>query len=97
MEGLETGADDFITKPFDPQELLIRIKNLIQQRKKLKEKFRTEIEFKTNYIRPEILSMDQQFIRKAKDVVDEDISQLDLASQTLRWKWHLVEYKFIAN
>ena len=52
IEGLETGADDFITKPFDQQELLIRIKNLIQQRNKLKEKFRKEIEFSQIAVRP---------------------------------------------
>ena len=33
IEGLETGADDYITKPFSFRELSVRIKNLLEQRK----------------------------------------------------------------
>ena len=42
IEGLETGADDFLTKPFDAKELHIRIKNLINLRKKLQEIYSSE-------------------------------------------------------
>jgi two-component system phosphate regulon response regulator OmpR len=34
--GLEIGADDYLGKPFEPKELLLRIKNIINKNKKIK-------------------------------------------------------------
>jgi len=31
IEGLEVGADDYLGKPFDPKELLLRIKNILNK------------------------------------------------------------------
>ena len=42
IEGLESGADDYLPKPFEPKELLLRIKNILN---KTKVKERKEIEF----------------------------------------------------
>ena len=35
IKGLELGADDYIAKPFEPKELLLRVKNIVNKQKKL--------------------------------------------------------------
>ena len=35
IQGLELGADDYLTKPFEPKELLLRIKNIINKNNKI--------------------------------------------------------------
>ena len=35
IHGLELGADDYISKPFEPKELLLRIKNIVNKNKKI--------------------------------------------------------------
>jgi signal transduction histidine kinase/DNA-binding NarL/FixJ family response regulator len=42
LEGLKTGADDYLIKPFDEEELQLKINNMIEQGIKLREKFRKE-------------------------------------------------------
>jgi two-component system phosphate regulon response regulator OmpR len=43
VEGLEIGADDYLPKPFEPKELLLRIKNILNKTKKIN--FKRVIEF----------------------------------------------------
>ena len=43
IEGLEIGADDYLSKPFEPKELILRIKNILNKTNILKDK--KEIEF----------------------------------------------------
>ena len=38
VEGLETGADDYLPKPFEPKELILRIKNILKKTKKTEQK-----------------------------------------------------------
>ena len=45
IEGLEIGADDYLPKPFEPKELILRIKNILSKSKK--QKLKRIIEFET--------------------------------------------------
>jgi signal transduction histidine kinase/DNA-binding response OmpR family regulator len=72
IEGYETGADDYIMKPFDAKELLARIKNLINQRKQLRKHFQKEGIF--NLENKKIISVDKKFLEKAVKVINENIS-----------------------
>tara|TARA_Y100000996_G_scaffold333784_1_gene270165 strand:- start:308 stop:985 length:678 start_codon:yes stop_codon:yes gene_type:complete len=38
VEGLEVGADDYLPKPFEPKELILRIKNILKNTKKTEQK-----------------------------------------------------------
>ena len=38
IEGLEVGADDYLPKPFEPKELILRIKNILNKTKKINQK-----------------------------------------------------------
>ena len=44
VEGLEVGADDYLPKPFEPKELILRIKNIINKTNKIDQKWIVEFE-----------------------------------------------------
>jgi CheY-like chemotaxis protein/AraC-like DNA-binding protein len=70
--GFETGADDYIMKPFDNVVLKSRIKNLIQQRERLREHFIKEGIFQVDNTNAR--AVDKIFIKKALDVINKHIS-----------------------
>lgn len=81
IEGLETGADDYIVKPFESEELLVRIKNLIEQRRILREKFSKEIYFKPDNLVSNIL--DKEFLQKATAAVESKLHEFNFNSEKL--------------
>jgi signal transduction histidine kinase/ligand-binding sensor domain-containing protein/DNA-binding response OmpR family regulator len=81
IEGYETGADDYITKPFSFEILESRIFNLIQQRKKLLDNLRRQIEIKPSDI--EITSVDEKLIFKTISIIEKNMSNPDFSVEEL--------------
>jgi signal transduction histidine kinase/DNA-binding response OmpR family regulator len=71
LQGLRTGADDYLAKPFDAEELYIRIRNLIQIRQQLRERFATAVELKPREVSAN--SIDQEFLEKALQIVESNL------------------------
>jgi signal transduction histidine kinase/ligand-binding sensor domain-containing protein/DNA-binding response OmpR family regulator len=72
IEGLKTGADDYITKPFNFEVLEARINNLLEQREKFQKTFRKTLEIKSSDL--QITPLDVTFIEKAVKVVEARVS-----------------------
>ncbi|MBD2701176.1 response regulator [Spirosoma sp. BT702] len=81
LEGLKTGADDYLTKPFDASELLIRMENLIAQRRLLRKKFAGQIVLKPSDITAE--STDDRFLQKVMCTIEKHLANEDFNVEKL--------------
>jgi len=84
FEGYELGADEYLMKPFEPEELKARINNLIKQRKRLQEHFQNKGIVELNHNK--ISSIDIQFLRKAFDLIHQNISDTSFNVEALNEK-----------
>ncbi len=71
IEGLETGVDDYLTKPFSSKELLVRVANLIRLRQQLRERFSTATVIRPNEV--SAVSLDQIFLQKVMEAIEENM------------------------
>jgi signal transduction histidine kinase/DNA-binding response OmpR family regulator/streptogramin lyase len=81
LEGFESGADDYVTKPFNFEILQSRIRNLIHQRELFHKEFRQKIEVKASTIA--ITSLDEKLIQNAIRYVEAKISDADFSVEEL--------------
>jgi signal transduction histidine kinase/DNA-binding response OmpR family regulator len=80
--GFRTGADQYVTKPFDLAELQIRIEGLIKQRNRLREKFSQEIVLKPQAITVD--THDARFMQAALQVVEENLSNTEFTVEDMQ-------------
>lgn len=81
IEGYETGADDYITKPFNLNMLEARVWNLLDSRLKLRERYRKEISLQPRNVA--ITSPDEKFLEKAMAYIEQNISEASLSVEEL--------------
>lgn len=81
LEGLETGADDYITKPFNFQIQEAKIANIINLRRNMRQLFKNKLQIETHEIT--VTPLDEQFMIKALDLVEKNMSITDYSVETM--------------
>ncbi len=87
IEGFETGADDYITKPFSTKILLARIRNLIDIRGQLQQNINREMTLQP--VKTGVSKIDREFFRELHDVINKNISDEDFNVEQLGRKLYL--------
>lgn len=81
LSGLENGADDYLTKPFSPVELITRVNNLIRLRKMLRQKFSGIVMPGSG--EPEINARDKDFLQRLMTYIEENMIDPQFGVETL--------------
>ena len=83
LEGLERGADAFLAKPFDMEELHMVIENLIQGRQRLKGKYSGAQQQADKVEQPEVKGNDEQLMERIMKVINKNLSDSDFNVEIL--------------
>ena len=81
IEGLQQGADDYLTKPFNVEVLKLRVERLMEWARNSHRQFRQKMNIEPSEIT--ITPLDEQFIQKAIKLVEQHISDSDYSVETL--------------
>jgi len=79
LSGYQSGADEYLSKPFNLDILLLRIEKLIEQQNHRKEKFSQKIEVNPKEIT--ITSLDEQLIQKALTCIEQNMDNPEYSVQ----------------
>ena len=92
VEGLETGADAYIEKPFSVEVLLAQVSNLLQGREKLRETF-----LKHPFIGASSITFtksDEDFIQKLHNIVHDNIDKSDFVVEDMAGQFNMSRASF---
>ncbi|MEJ2618029.1 MAG: response regulator, partial [Ignavibacteriaceae bacterium] len=81
IEGLEIGADEYLTKPFNSEELFTRIRNLLEQRKRIKDKYESDL---NKIVGSNKLNMaDNEFLERALALIEKNMDKTNFGTELL--------------
>ncbi|MCB9353978.1 MAG: helix-turn-helix domain-containing protein [Lewinellaceae bacterium] len=87
LEGLEKGADAYLAKPFLKEELLVRIRKLLEMRSHLQQHYLTSAglteEMETMRDLPQVPALEDQFVKKVRQVVEAHLDRGDFDVERL--------------
>ncbi|MEL0456471.1 two-component regulator propeller domain-containing protein [Flavobacteriaceae bacterium SZ-1-7] len=78
IEGLRTGADAYVTKPFNSEKLKLRVEKLIENRQKLQQRFSKDLNFSPDV---RVSSAETDFLKRLKKVLDKNLVNTDFTSE----------------
>jgi len=88
IKGLSHGADAYLTKPFNKQELFVRLEQLIKIRRNLQEKY-SKVEI--NLIEKKKPTGEEKFLKKAITIIENNLDNSELNGAMLASKLNLSE------
>ena len=89
LEGLEYGADDYITKPFNTNLLISRCNNLVNSRRLLQEKFSKQPQAFAQMLATN--PMDKEMLDRAMAIIEQHLDNTDFNVNIfpVKWGWHV--------
>ncbi|SHF35997.1 two-component regulator propeller domain-containing protein [Dysgonomonas macrotermitis] len=79
--GIEAGADDYISKPFNIEMLTLKISKIIEKQKSTQSSFKRKIDVSPSEI--EVMTMDEKFVKKAISIVETNIDNPEFLVEDL--------------
>ena len=81
LEGMETGADDYVSKPFNPQVLHAKVSAILRNRHKVREFYQRQLLLEPTEI--DIPEADKLFLEKAMKTVEDNLAEPEFNVQAL--------------
>ncbi|HTI58274.1 two-component regulator propeller domain-containing protein [Mucilaginibacter sp.] len=81
LKGLETGASDYMTKPFNFEILLSKIKNILSQQEHMRKTYQKQVDVTPTEV--QVDSPDELFIKKVLLLIDNNISNPNFSVEEL--------------